>query len=145
MSEQPPADPIGPPPGQGPPPPQPPYPPQYAYPYPVEPPATSKATTAMVLGICGLVVCPGALSIPAWILGQQAVREIDASGGRLGGRSQAQAGYILGIIGTVFAALLILAVVGLIVFSIALTGAVVGELDNCTTDETSSSFEIYCE
>ena len=29
------------------------------------------------------------------------MNEIDASGGQLGGRGQAQAGYVLGIIGTV--------------------------------------------
>jgi hypothetical protein len=38
-------------------------------------------------------------------LGRKSMREIDASGGRLSGRGMAQAGYILGIIGTVLLAL----------------------------------------
>ncbi len=143
--QQPPEDPYG-----APPPPPPPgygQPGQYAYPQPpMEPPATSKSTTALVLGITGLVVCPGVLSVPAWIVGKQAVREIDASQGRLGGRSQAQAGYILGIIGTCLAALGILALVGLLLFSVAFTGAVVNELDEaCTYDESASSFEMTCK
>lgn len=156
MSEQPPTDPSGqpqqpgygqqqPPPGQ----PQPGYgqPGQYPYPpMPMEPPATSKATTAMVLGITGLVFCPGVLSIPAWILGQQAVKEIDASQGQLGGRSQAQAGYILGIVGTCLAALAIIALVGFFLVSLAFTGAVVSEFnDLCTTDQTANSFELNCD
>lgn len=153
--QQPPADPYGtpqqppPPPGQQPtygqPPQQPPQQPGQFYPQiPMEPPATSKSTTALVLGITGLVICPGVLSIPAWIVGQQAVREIDASQGRLGGRSQAQAGYILGIIGTCLAALGILAFVALMLFSVAFTGAVVSELDDCTFDESTSSVELNC-
>jgi len=112
----------------------------------MEPPASGKSTTALVLGITGLVICPGVLSIPAWIIGHQAVQEIDASQGRLGGRSQAQAGYILGIIGTCLAALGILAFVSLMLFSVAFTGAVVNEFDDaCTYDESSSSFEVHCE
>ena len=43
---------------------------QQGYPqYVTEPPATSKATLALVLGIVGLTICPGAASIPAWIIG----------------------------------------------------------------------------
>lgn len=69
-----------------------------------------QATTALVLGILGLVVC-GVLAPFALVIGRNSVREIDASGGQLGGRGKAQAGYICGIIGTV---LLCLAVVGLV-------------------------------
>jgi hypothetical protein len=58
-----------------------------------------KATTAMVLGICSLVVC-GLCGPFAWSIGRNAVREIDASGGRYGGRSQAMAGYVMGVIGS---------------------------------------------
>lgn len=147
--QQPPSDPYGtpqqppPPPGYGQ---QPPYqqPGQYSYPQvPMEPPASSKSTTALVLGITGLVICPGILSIPAWIVGRQAVQEIDASQGRIGGRSQAQAGYILGIIGTCLAALGIIAFVAIMLFSVAFTGAVVNEFDECF-DESSAFVEEYC-
>ncbi len=59
-----------------------------------------KATTSMILGIVGIVCCSFAAPF-AWVTGKKTVNEIDASGGRLGGRGQAQAGYILGIVGTV--------------------------------------------
>jgi hypothetical protein len=75
-----------------------------------------RATTALVLGILGLVCC-SILAPFAWSIGKKAVNEIDASGGRYGGRGQAQAGYILGIIGTV---LLILGVLFMVLA--ALTG-----------------------
>jgi hypothetical protein len=83
-----------PPPGQQPY--QQPYPP---YGYPVAPPEHPKAMTSMVLGILGLVMCQIASPF-AWAMGKRTVAEIDASGGRLGGRGQAQTGYILGIVGT---------------------------------------------
>ena len=71
-----------------------------------------KSTTALVLGIVGVVCC--SFTAPfAWMMGKKAVNEIDASGGRLGGRGQAQAGYILGIIGTV------LLVLGILFFILA--------------------------
>ncbi|MFN8072328.1 MAG: DUF4190 domain-containing protein [Mycobacterium sp.] len=81
----------------------PPFPPQYAggYPggYPVRPPDQPQAVSAMVLGILGLVCCGLASPFAIW-LGRKSLNEIDASGGMLGGRGQAQAGFIMGIIGT---------------------------------------------
>ena len=85
-----------------------PYPPQMPYPggYPGYPPAGypapehPQAVTAMVLGILGLVCCGLASPFAIWT-GRKAMKEIDASGGRVGGRGQAQAGFIMGIIGTV--------------------------------------------
>ncbi len=147
MSEQPPSDPNGtPPPAYGQQPGQP--PPPYPYPYPVAiaPPATSKATTAMVLGITGLVVCPLVLSVPAWVLGRQAVREIDAAHGQLGGRSQAQAGFILGIIGTIYGALVFLAVIGFLVLTLVLAATYDdGFVEPCPTDQTATSVVLHCE
>jgi hypothetical protein len=46
------------------------------------------------------------------------MREIDASGGRVGGRGQAQAGFILGIIGTALWVLGLLFYVGLFAFGV---------------------------
>lgn len=117
-----PFDPNQPPPGYGyPPPPPPPLGAQPSYPgypgpgcpppggYPPPgfpgsgyppPPTHPQATTAMVLGILGLLCC--GLAAPfALYLGRKSMQEIDASGGRYGGRGQAQAGFILGIIGSV--------------------------------------------
>jgi len=75
------------------------------------PTATSgTATTSLVLGILSLV-CLGFLSgIPAMILGRRATREIDASGGRIGGSGVATAGFVTGLIGT------LLSVVGVVLF-----------------------------
>lgn len=77
-----------------------------------------RATTSLVLGILGVVCCSFAAPF-AWAIGKKAVTEIDASGGRYGGRGQAQAGYILGIVGTV------LLVLGLVFFIVAaITGGI---------------------
>jgi hypothetical protein len=76
-----------------------------------------KATTAMVLGILGIVVC-GLVAPFAWRIGKRTVDEIDASHGQLGGRGTAQAGYILGIIGTILLVLGLL--IGLLVMVLAI-------------------------
>lgn len=105
-----------PPPGYGYPPPPPPPPASYpgypgpgyppppgfsglGYPVPGYPaPSYPQATTALVLGILGLVCC--GLAAPfALYLGRKSMQEIDASFGQYSGRGQAQAGFILGIIG----------------------------------------------
>ena len=65
---------------------------------------SGKATAALALGILGLVFFPVLASIPAIVLGVQARREIRASGGRLGGSSQALVGIVLGsLVTAVFA------------------------------------------
>jgi hypothetical protein len=126
------------------PPPPPPYgqpqygQPQYGQPgygYQPPPPTSSRATTALVLGLCGFFVCPLVLSIPAWIVGRGAMREIDASNGQLGGRGQAQAGYILGIVGTVLSILAIIAVI--VIFAI-------GFSMSCESTSTDSSWSFNC-
>jgi hypothetical protein len=81
------------------------WPPPYGY--PPSPPTNGKATTSLVLGICGILLCPLVLSIPALVLGYQARSEIDASGGASGGRGMAVAGIVLGWIGLVFGLLII--------------------------------------
>jgi len=85
------------------------------------------ATTAMVLGIVGLVgllFCGGItllLSPAAWIVGAKAVRDIDSTPGRYGGRDKAQSGKIMGIIGTVILGLIVLAIVAFIVLAVAVS------------------------
>jgi Domain of unknown function (DUF4190) len=77
-----------------------------------------KATTALVLGILGLVVC-GLIAPFAWRIGRRTLDEIDGSHGQLGGRGTAQAGYVLGIIGTVVLLLGLLGGLLLVALSIA--------------------------
>ena len=76
--------------------------------YPAGPPNASNAVTALVLGILGIVLCP-LLGPVAWSLGRKGEMEIDSSGGAVGGRGLATAGKILGMVGTFFLVLLILA------------------------------------
>ncbi|HYG92940.1 MAG TPA: DUF4190 domain-containing protein [Nocardioides sp.] len=100
-----------------------PYQPQGYSPYggaPGQPPFIApdhpQASTVLILGILGLAVCQ-VLGPFAWVMGNRTVREIDASGGRMGGRSQANIGRVLGIVAS---ALLILSVLALVVYVIAL-------------------------
>lgn len=76
-----------------------------------------KATTVLILGILGIVVC-GFIAPFAWRMGKRTVDEIDASQGRLGGRGSAQAGYVLGLIGTVLLGLGLLFLVVVVVIAI---------------------------
>lgn len=98
------------------------YPPPQGYnPY-LTPPKHPQATTSMVLGIVSVaagLMCwlPLLISPVAWIMGAKAVRDIDASRGAQSGRSEAVAGKVLGIIGTVLLILGIAAIVLLIVLS----------------------------
>lgn len=96
---------------------QPPYRQPYGWAPAPKPPEHPSATTAMVLGLVGLVgilVCGGltlVVSPFAWVVGSRAVREIDASPGSYSGRELASAGRIMGIVGTGLLALGVLAVI----------------------------------
>ncbi len=80
-------------------------------------PEQSQATTVLVLGIVGLVLCQICSPI-AWIMGNKEVAAIDAGRRSPENRQQATIGRILGIIGTV---LIVLAIVG-ILFSFVILG-----------------------
>lgn len=82
------------------------------------PPKHPQATTALVLGIIGLVVCQ-VISPFAWSIGAKAVREIDANPQAYAGRSEASAGKILGIVGTVLLGLGLLVLVVVLLVAIA--------------------------
>lgn len=99
-------------------------------PSPHQPPRDHpRATTALVLGILGIVLC-GVLAPFAWVVGGRAVREIDASGGALGGRSQANAGRILGIVGSVLLLVAVIALLGMLVLgAVVSTGFESGVVD----------------
>jgi len=99
------------------------YPPYGTYTPPV--PDHPQATTAMVLGLIGLVgaflFCglPLVVSPFAWAVGRNAVKEIEAAQGRLGGEGQARSGMVMGIIGSVLLLLAVLALMALGVFLVA--------------------------
>lgn len=57
------------------------------------------ATTALVCGIIGILVCPLVLSIIAIVKGNNARKVIDRSGGRYNNRGSATAGIVLGWVG----------------------------------------------
>jgi hypothetical protein len=78
-------------------------------------PEQSKATTVLVLGILGLVIC-SVLAPIAWYLGNDEVRAIDAGRRDPSNRSMANTGRILGIIGTVLLA------IGLVLLVVLLGG-----------------------
>jgi hypothetical protein len=117
---QPQNQPFGSPPGGAPPPPPPyaPAQPTYGTPaygapggYSNVNPYDSRATTIMVLGILGLVIC-GVLGIVAWVMGSNLKKEAEAAGYPEPG--QAKAGRICGIIASCFmiaGALFVLALV----------------------------------
>jgi hypothetical protein len=121
---------------------QPSYPPYGTPGYPVPgytptPPNEGMAVAAMVVGIVALVLScgygVGLLGSPvALVLGRVSMKRIDASGGQVGGRGMAQAGFILGIIGTI---LLVLAIIVLVIIIIA---AVNGAFDDCYSSYNSS-------
>jgi uncharacterized membrane protein YjgN (DUF898 family) len=82
-------------------------------PYQPPPPDHPQATTVLVLGILGIVVC-GVLAPFAWTMGNRVLREIDASQGRIGGRGNVNAGRILGMVGTAILALSVLALIAFV-------------------------------
>lgn len=92
-----------------------------AYGYGVQqPPEHPQANTAMVLGIAslaGLVTCQLLLVLApvAWVMGSRACQEIDAAPGHWRGRDRANAGRIMGIIGTVLLVLSVLALAAVLV------------------------------
>jgi hypothetical protein len=92
---------------------------QYPHqPYAAGPPRHPQATTSLVLGILGLALC-GLLAPFAWYIGGAAVKEIDASPHAYSGRSEANAGRIMGIVGTALIALAVVALIGIVVLGLA--------------------------
>jgi hypothetical protein len=134
MSETPPYPPNQPP-GQ--------YPPQGQYPIPLVPPNSGKATTSLVLGIVSIVLCGLFLGVPAMILSRQAKREIAASQGRLGGDGLATAGFVTGLIGTIWSVLAAI----LVVVLIAIGGVFASEISkNChTVTDANGNSSLSCE
>lgn len=113
---------------------QPPPPPGYYQPAPMyqpQPPTSSKATTSLVLGIVSLIFCGLLLGIPAMVVARQAKREIRESGGRVGGDGLATAGFVTGLIGTIWSVVAFVLVIVVFVFGASF-------INSCTTSTDSN-------
>lgn len=96
------------------------YPPgQYGYQPAHQPPKHPQATTVLVLGILGLVLCQ-VVSPFAWSMGNKAQKEMLANPGAHSGDGEINAGRILGIIGTAILGLAILFFVALFVIGVGI-------------------------
>ena len=69
----------------------------------------------LVLGIASLVTCPP-LGIPVWIMGNQDLRSMEAGTMDQAGRDFTRTGRILGILGTAYFGLWLLAVFVFVIF-----------------------------
>ncbi|NNH75495.1 DUF4190 domain-containing protein [Nocardia uniformis] len=89
--------------------------------YPAYPPVDHpQAVLILVLGILSLVFCQLAGPV-AWVMGRNALREIDSSGGAMGGRGMVMAGYVCGIIASIFIILAVIVLILAIVFGVFVT------------------------
>lgn len=74
--------------------------------------------TSLILGILAIVLCP-VVGPFAWAIGRRAVKDIDASGGTVGGRAQAMVGYIIGMVVTILMIIGVVATVVILVIAAA--------------------------
>lgn len=98
-------------------PPVPPYPPPGGQPA-NQYPESSNALLALILSIANFIVCP-VLSPIAWVIASKELRAIDAGRRDPAKRDQANAGRILGIIGTVLLVLGVVFLFFIIVIAVA--------------------------
>jgi uncharacterized membrane protein YjgN (DUF898 family) len=105
---------------------QPPWPQQPWQPgYPPPPPVHPQATTVLVLGIVAIVACQ-VVGPFAWLMGNRVVAEIAATGGRLGGGTEANIGRILGIVATALLAVSVVVMGLFVMFNVALFAGFAG-------------------
>ncbi len=98
--------------------------------YQPPPPQHPQTTLILVLGICSLVLCQ-VVGPFAWVMGNKAIREIDASPGRYSGRDTVNIGRILGAVATA------LLVIGLLVLVVGIVVLVVVGSSSPTTEFNS--------
>lgn len=84
-------------------------------------PEQSQATTALVLGILGIVIC-GIISPFAWVMANRELQAIDAGTRPPENRGTATASRVLGIVGTVLLGLLVIG--GILAFLILVVASV---------------------
>lgn len=69
----------------------------------------------LALGIASLVTCPP-LGIPVWIMGNHDLRDMDAGTMDQAGRDFTRTGRILGILGTAYFGLWVVAAIAFVIF-----------------------------
>jgi len=111
------------------------YPPQgyQAVGYPAARQTDSKAVVALILAISSWIVCPFITAIVALVLAGQSNRAIDASGGRLEGRSMNTATKVIAWINIVLSILALIAVVAFVIFAASTDSTIITDL----TDEST--------
>ncbi|MDT8408817.1 MAG: DUF4190 domain-containing protein [Wenzhouxiangellaceae bacterium] len=87
---------------------------------------STAAVVSLVFGVLAWVALPLVGSLVAVVAGHGALRDIEAAGGRVGGRGLALAGVLLGWIqlGLLLAALLFWAVISLVIGAFSLFGLI---------------------
>ena len=78
-----------------------------------------RGTLILVLGVLSLIVC-GVLGIPAWIMGNNDLKEIDSGIMDPSGRSLTNAGRICGMIATILSIIAVVVVIVLLALGITL-------------------------
>lgn len=81
-----------------------------------------RGTLILILGILSLVMCGFLTGIPAWIMANSDLREMDAGTMDPSGRGSTQGGKICGIISVVVVALAAVVVMGMMVLGFGLFG-----------------------
>jgi hypothetical protein len=99
----------------------------------------SLAVVALVLGVAWFFTCGLLVAIPAFMVGRNAQRQIDASGGHVQGRGMATAGIVLGIVNVVLSVLAIIAVVLAFVF-----GGIVQSGFSSTCKDVTTGHTVDC-
>ena len=79
-----------------------------------------RGTLILVLGILSIVMCGIFTAIPAWIMGNTDLAEMNAGTMDSSGRGLTNAGRIMGMIICIISILLIIAGIGLMVLGVAL-------------------------
>jgi hypothetical protein len=96
------------------------------YPYSGTPvaaaPTDDKAVWALVAAIVGFVLCPVVLHIVGWVLANQSLATIRASGGTIGGEGIAKAARIVSIVGLVVSGVAVLLAILFLLIGVATLG-----------------------
>ncbi len=79
-----------------------------------------RGTLILVLGLLGVLQVCTPLGIPAWIMGNNDLKEMDAGIMDPSGRSLTNAGRICGIIATIFLMIAVLAGIAALIFVVVL-------------------------